>query len=257
LTWSYAYDAYGVQQNPDPIDTNAFRYAGQYYDTESGTYYLRARYYNPNTGRFTQQDSWSNANRGDPLGLNLYLYCNGNPILYIDITGNFPTWGQIGQAVLIGAIATVTVVAVVATAGAAGAAIGTGIALAMGASAATATTLTTAATVGAYVVASGVAVTAASDIGEVLTGHNVIRDDLMGGNQDLYDGARFVITVAASAYVEVGSGYGSIANDKKIRSSEVRYSQNSISSRFSNGVSIQETIDQINRGELSIDDLPR
>ena len=66
------YDAYGVQKNPDPIDTNAFRYAGQYFDTESGTYYLRARYYNPATGRFTQQDAWTNANRNDPLGLNLY-----------------------------------------------------------------------------------------------------------------------------------------------------------------------------------------
>ena len=26
LTWSYIYDAYGVQQNPDPLDGNAFRY---------------------------------------------------------------------------------------------------------------------------------------------------------------------------------------------------------------------------------------
>jgi len=88
LTWNYTYDAYGVQKNPDPLDGNAFRYAGQYFDTESGTYYLRARYYNPNTGRFTQQDAWANANRGDPLGLNLYCYCNGNPVRYFD------PWGQ-------------------------------------------------------------------------------------------------------------------------------------------------------------------
>ena len=26
LTWNYQYDAYGVQQNPDPLDGNAFRY---------------------------------------------------------------------------------------------------------------------------------------------------------------------------------------------------------------------------------------
>ena len=68
-----------MQQNPDPLDGNAFRYAGQYYDTESGTYYLRTRYYNPATGRFTQQDAWKNANRGDPLGLNLYPVLSGFP----------------------------------------------------------------------------------------------------------------------------------------------------------------------------------
>ena len=66
---------------------DAFRYTGQYFDTESGTYYLRARYYNPATGRFTQQDAWANANRGDPLGLNLYCYCFGNPVRYFDPSG--------------------------------------------------------------------------------------------------------------------------------------------------------------------------
>ena len=80
-----------MQQNPDPLDTNAFRYAGQYFDLESGTYYLPARYYNPNTGRFTQQDAWTNANRSDPLGLNLYLYCNGNPVRYWDLNGDTST----------------------------------------------------------------------------------------------------------------------------------------------------------------------
>ncbi len=34
LTWNYQYNAYGVQKNPDPQDGNAFRYAGQYFDTE-------------------------------------------------------------------------------------------------------------------------------------------------------------------------------------------------------------------------------
>ena len=85
LTWTYTYDAYGVQQNPDPLDGNAFRYAGQYFDLESGTYYLRSRYYNPNTGRFTQQDSWTNANRGDPLGLNLYPGLSGFPHYFPEI----------------------------------------------------------------------------------------------------------------------------------------------------------------------------
>ncbi len=41
----YIYDAFGVEKNIDENDTNAFRYFGEYYDAETGTIYLRARYY--------------------------------------------------------------------------------------------------------------------------------------------------------------------------------------------------------------------
>ena len=85
---TYSYDAFGVEIGPDNDDANPFRYAGQYYDTETGTYYLRARYYDPATGRFTQQDSWDYSNPKDPLSLNLYVYCYGNPIGYFDFTGH-------------------------------------------------------------------------------------------------------------------------------------------------------------------------
>ena len=47
VTKSYTYDAFGVEQNIDDADDNAFRYCGEYYDSESGTIYLRARYYDP------------------------------------------------------------------------------------------------------------------------------------------------------------------------------------------------------------------
>ena len=56
VTKSYLYDAFGVEDEPSIYDLNPFRYCGEYYDRESGTYYLRARYYNPATGRFTQED---------------------------------------------------------------------------------------------------------------------------------------------------------------------------------------------------------
>ncbi len=86
---TYDYDAFGEETNPDATDTNAFRYAGQYFDQETGTYYLRARYYNPGIGRFTQQDGWGFSNIGDSLRLNLYTYCGGNPIKYIDLSGHY------------------------------------------------------------------------------------------------------------------------------------------------------------------------
>ena len=85
---SYDYDAFGEEADPSATDTNPFRYAGQYFDDETGTYYLRARYYNPGNGRFTQQDSWGYADPADPLSLNLYVYCINNPVMYIDPSGN-------------------------------------------------------------------------------------------------------------------------------------------------------------------------
>ncbi len=43
---SYDYDAFGNEKNIDDSDNNPFRYCGEYFDKETGTYYLRARYYN-------------------------------------------------------------------------------------------------------------------------------------------------------------------------------------------------------------------
>ncbi len=87
VTKSYKYDAFGVEKNIDKNDTNAFRYCGEYYDTETGTVYLRARYYNPTTGRFISRDSFA-GKLNDPLSLNLYTYCHNNPIRYIDPSGH-------------------------------------------------------------------------------------------------------------------------------------------------------------------------
>ena len=66
VTKSYTYDAFGVEQNIDDADDNAFRYCGEYYDSESGTIYLRARYYDPAIGRFISRDSVTGENT-DPL----------------------------------------------------------------------------------------------------------------------------------------------------------------------------------------------
>ena len=72
----YAYDAFGNLRGQAGELLNRILYTGQQYDQEMGQYYLRARYYNPVVGRFTQEDVY----RGD--GLNLYAYCANNPVTY-------------------------------------------------------------------------------------------------------------------------------------------------------------------------------
>lgn len=66
---------------------NQIRYTGGIYDEETGLYYLNARYYDPETGRFISQDSY----RGkidDPNQWHLYVYCANNPINYVDPSGH-------------------------------------------------------------------------------------------------------------------------------------------------------------------------
>ncbi|NLP15192.1 MAG: RHS repeat-associated core domain-containing protein, partial [Clostridium sp.] len=63
---NYKYDAFGNTVEAKEQISNRFRYAGEQYDPITGQYYLRARFYNPVVGRFTQEDTY----RGD--GLNLY-----------------------------------------------------------------------------------------------------------------------------------------------------------------------------------------
>ena len=78
---TYSYDAFGVEQNPSDSDANPFRYCGEYYDSEIEQIYLRARYYDPSLGRFTQSDP-AMAN-----GMNWYVYCGNNPIAFADPSG--------------------------------------------------------------------------------------------------------------------------------------------------------------------------
>jgi len=84
---SYEYDEWGNITSQTETIANEFKYAGQIYDSETGLYYLRARYYDPTTGRFISKDS-NEGNIVNPLSLNLYTYCENNPVNYVDPTGH-------------------------------------------------------------------------------------------------------------------------------------------------------------------------
>lgn len=80
------YDPWGNTISP-PYDSISFRFAGYYYDDETGLYYLKSRYYNPSIGRFLTRDDHKYIQGTDPQTLNLYSYCGNDPVNRTDPTG--------------------------------------------------------------------------------------------------------------------------------------------------------------------------
>jgi len=78
----YEYSVYGQVAASDPNHPNPFLFTGRRFDTDTGLYYYRARYYNPYIGRFLQTDPVGYAG-----GINLYAYCANNPLRLVDPSG--------------------------------------------------------------------------------------------------------------------------------------------------------------------------
>ena len=63
-------------------------YRGYFYDLETELYYLRSRYYDPEIGRFINADDTAYLGYdASPLSMNLFAYCENNPVNYVDICG--------------------------------------------------------------------------------------------------------------------------------------------------------------------------
>jgi RHS repeat-associated protein len=83
VVWEGDYKPFGeAGVHPQSTVVNNFRFAGQYYDEETGLHYNYHRYYDPKTGRYLTPD---------PIGLlggiNLYSYAVNNPVNAIDPFG--------------------------------------------------------------------------------------------------------------------------------------------------------------------------
>ena len=87
----YKYDAWGriLSKTGTMASTlgtlNPFRYRGYVYDEETGLYYLRSRYYNPEWARFLNADVLLGSQSS--LLHNVYAYCTNSPIVKIDENG--------------------------------------------------------------------------------------------------------------------------------------------------------------------------
>jgi len=82
----YDYRAFGELDIAEGATPNDFLYTGEQFDPGLNLYYLRARYMDPASGRFTQQDSWA-GRLSDPITLNRYLYADADPSGNIDPSG--------------------------------------------------------------------------------------------------------------------------------------------------------------------------
>ena len=87
FTDTYTYDAFGVLLSRTGTSDNAYLYCGEQWDADRGLYFNRARYLNPDSGRFWSMDTYEGENRA-PASLHKYFYANANPVTYGDLSGN-------------------------------------------------------------------------------------------------------------------------------------------------------------------------
>ena len=120
LAASYDYDAWGnctVYNNSDAAigDLNPLRYRGYYYDAETGFYYLQSRYYDFANCRFINADTFATTDANGVLSANMFAYCENNPVMRTDETGN--DWQSLAVKMAIGTLAIAIGVGVTAATG--------------------------------------------------------------------------------------------------------------------------------------------
>jgi RHS repeat-associated protein len=86
VTDTYTYDAFGKLISRTGTTLNLYLYAGERFDADLGLYYLRARHYNADRGRFFSMDPHPGGTY-DPASLHKYLYAHADPINFTDPSG--------------------------------------------------------------------------------------------------------------------------------------------------------------------------
>ena len=204
---SYTYDAWGnctvstesgatTSQKRIVRTLNPFRYRGYYYDYDTGLYYLQSRYYNPKWGRFLNADGYVSTGTG-LLGYNMYAYCDNNPVMGYDPTGEW-NWGTFlsgANLIMVGAMAMATAATILSCGAAAP--------LMVVVAAATAVA-------GAATVVNGIA-----EVVEAGTDYNFVRDGTFGGDEEAYNTYKAVTQTVAEIGTTICGAYN-VANGGNI-----------------------------------------
>ena len=87
VTDRYTYDGFGNLISQTGTTPNDYLYRGEWLDRTLGLYYLRARMYRPQTGRFLTADTFEGV-EVRPSSLSLYSYAENDPIRFADPSGH-------------------------------------------------------------------------------------------------------------------------------------------------------------------------
>ena len=218
----YTYDAWGnhvvVDANGNVITDethiahlNSYRYRSYYYDTETGLYFLKTRYYDAEIGRFITLDGIEYLAPETINGLNLYAYCGNNPVMNIDPKGH-AFFSILLTSILVGAVigavaGGITNAVMGQNVGAgilAGAAIGALFGLGIGLSAGLATVAGTATTIGSVAAASVTAFVGVAQVVAIVDSHiqvNKYSDALWEGSTDKIPSSKFNTAEKRVAYI--------------------------------------------------------
>lgn len=80
-------DSHGDDIKANPVLNTSFTFTGREWDKEAGLYYYRARYYDPNLGRFIQKDPHPGKVNNPITVVNRYTYAGNSPTVFKDPTG--------------------------------------------------------------------------------------------------------------------------------------------------------------------------
>ncbi len=105
---TYTFDAFGNLIASTGTTPNDYLYVGERHDANLGFYYLRARYMNPQSGRFQTMDSFEGVIQ-DPVSLHKYLYANADPINKLDPSGHYTLTMQQAGISLHGALTSIAI----------------------------------------------------------------------------------------------------------------------------------------------------
>ncbi len=88
----YDYDSFGTITSQSGPLAQPYTYTGREWDAETGLYYYRARYYDPQVGRFITPDPV-----GQAADITLYTYVRNAPTYWIDPSGLWAVCATVGH----------------------------------------------------------------------------------------------------------------------------------------------------------------